>query len=100
MKVEMGWLADSVRDDSVRQEEIIERTEGGDARLEDGCSRVQSGDNMTKDQSAGESSRGKSSASDKCGNQTEGTEQQMIKIQQTVKTKQESSGSESCSYLF
>lgn len=61
MKVEMGWLADSVRDDSVRQEEIIERTEGGDARLEDGCSRVQSGDNMTKDQSAGESSRGKSS---------------------------------------
>lgn len=44
-----------------RQEEIIEWTEGGDAGLEDGRSRVQSGDDVTKDQSAGEEGRGKSS---------------------------------------
>lgn len=35
------------------QEDIIERTEGGESGLEDGCSRVQSGEDMTKDQSAG-----------------------------------------------
>lgn len=39
----------------------MEWTEGGEVGLENGCSRVQSGDDMTKDQSAGEGDGGKSS---------------------------------------
>lgn len=39
----------------------MEWTEGGEVGLENGGSRVQSGDDMTKDQSAGEGDGGKSS---------------------------------------